>query len=222
MVEEITEKLEEILLTEDISLDEKIYTKILKINDPKIILLRQKEIIKWLLNDLKFLEKLIPENIKKTTKVLKDIEDKWGQDMLKLKRPDLKSSGQWTTCLGQHIVEEYYQLLNIVIKKPIKSKNLEPDWETDLEIVEVKTGTYYTSGTAHEKILGTPFKYCEVPILYKKPLKIFCLANAEFVCKNNYGNLEGIKCNETKKEFLEFFKQNGITYIAFSDLLKIF
>ena len=153
---------------------------------------------------------------------MKEIEDKWGQDMLKLKRPDLKSSWQWTTCLGQHIVEEYYQLLNLVIKKPKKIKNLEPDWETDLEIIEVKTGTYYTTGTAHEKILGTPFKYCNVPVLFKKPLKIFCVANAEVVCKNNYGNLEGPNCDEIKKSFLDFYKKNDITYVAFSDLLKDF
>lgn len=219
MVEEITEKLANEL---KFSLDEEIYNKFSDIKDSRIILLRNKEIIKWLLNDLEFLEKLIPENTKKTPKILKEIEDKWGQDMLKLKRPDLKSSGQWTTCLGQHIVEEYYQLLNLVVKKPEKIKNLEPDWETDLEILEVKTGTYYTTGTAHEKILGTPFKYCNVPVLYKKPLKIFCLANAEFVCKNNYGNIEGPKCDEIKKEFLHFFKEKGITYIAFSDLLKKF
>jgi hypothetical protein len=219
MVEELSKQFNEKL---SISLDEKIFNKISKINDSKIILLRQREIIKWLLNDLEFLEKLVPENVKKTPKILKEIEDKWGQDILKLKRPDLKSSGQWTTCLGQHIVEEYYQLLNLVIKKPEKIKNLEPDWEGDLEMIEVKTGTYYTTGTAHEKILGTPFKYCEVPILYKKPLKIFCLANAEFVCKNNYGNLEGTKCNETKKEFLNFFKEKGITYVPFSDLLVKF
>jgi hypothetical protein len=60
--------------------------------------------------------------------------------------------------------------------------------------MEVKCGTYYTNGTAHEKILGCPFKYADIPILYSKPLKIVCIGGAEKICREQYGNLSGEKC----------------------------
>ena len=87
-------------------------------------------------------------------------------------------------------------------------------------IVEVKTGTFYTSGTAGEKILGCPFKYAEIPELYGKPLKILCLGCAEKVCRESYGNLPGAKCSPQKKAFLDFFRAQGIEYIGASDVLR--
>ena len=92
----------------------------------------------------------------------------------------------------------------------------------DDAILEVKTQTFYTSGTAGEKILGCPFKYSEVPDLWGKPLKIICLGGAEDICRRQYGNLPGEKCSPQKKKFLDFFKENRIEYIAATDILKSF
>jgi hypothetical protein len=86
--------------------------------------------------------------------------------------------------------------------------------------VEVKTETYYTTGTAGEKILGCPFKYAEVPIWYGKPLRILCLGGAEKACREEYGNL-GDKGSPQKKKFLEFFKENQIEYVGATDLLSL-
>ena len=97
--------------------------------------------------------------------------------------------------------------------------NLMPDLETDDYIVEVKTQTYFTSGTAGEKILGTPFKYRNVPVLYKKPLLIMCIGGAEKMCKENYGILCKNK-DERSSEFLDFFKSMGVEYIGITDILK--
>jgi len=142
-----------------------------------------------------------------------------GQELLKIRRPDIKKSGQWTTLLGEYICEEIYLLSNETIYKPTNINKFKPDWETSTAIIEVKTQTYYTSGTAGEKILGVPFKYIDVPQLYSKPLVIVCISGAEKLSRYQYGNLPGIMCNDSKKQILEFYKSKSIEYIGATDLL---
>jgi hypothetical protein len=177
-----------------------------------IVLLKQKQVLQWIFDDKSFLPKTDKRN-------LKNIEDEWGKKMLKLKRPDLKLDGQWTNKFGEHIAEELYEILGKNPKSVIKMTNLMPDLETDDYIVEVKTQTYFTSGTAGEKILGTPFKYRNVPVLYKKPLLIMCIGGAEKMCKENYGILCKNK-DERASEFIDFYKSMGIEYIGITDILK--
>ena len=86
--------------------------------------------------------------------------------------------------------------------------------------MEVKTQTFFTSGTAGEKILGCPFKYADIPELYGKPLKIICIGGAEKCSRESYGNLSGAKCTRQKQIFLNFFRDNQIEYIGASDILK--
>ncbi len=177
-----------------------------------IVLLKQKQVLQWIFDDKSFLPKTEKRN-------LKNVEDEWGKKMLKLKRPDLKLDGQWTNKFGEHIAEELYEILGKNPKSVIKMTNLMPDLETDDYIVEVKTQTYFTSGTAGEKILGTPFKYRNVPVLYKKPLLIMCIGGAEKMCKENYGILCKNK-DERSSEFIDFYKSMGIEYIGITDILK--
>lgn len=193
-----------------------------KIKDPKIILLREKEVVQWLFGDLSFLQAVDKKNKTVDQTKYKVLEDKWGQAMMKIRRPDLKLDKQWTNKFGEHICEEIYSLQGKVVTKPIKKNHYQPDSEIDDAIIEVKTGTFHTSGTAGEKILGCPFKYSELPDLYGKPLKILCIGGAEKVCRENYGNLPGIKCSPQKKKFLDFFRENRIEYIGVSDILRTF
>ncbi len=178
--------------------------------NPSIFLLKNKDVLRWLFNDLNFL-----------ATVDKKSEDKWGQDVMRTKRPDLKLDKQWTNRFGEYICEEIMILLEKNVSKPIKKEHLQPDWETTDFMLEVKTQTYLTSGTAGEKILGTPFKYAAVPRLYSKPLKIICLGNAERLSRENYGNLVGEKMNEEKKKIIDFYKNElNIEYVGVTDLLK--
>jgi hypothetical protein len=187
----------------------KVFEHIKSKPNSKIILLNNREVISWLFGDTSFLDK---NN--------KEFEDGWGREVLKLKRPDLKLDKQWTNKFGEHICEELYTFLGNDIKKPIIKEHYQPDLEIDDAIIEVKTGTYYTSGTAHEKILGCAFKYSEVPELYNKPLKIICVGGAEKLCKNNYGILEGSKCSPQKKKYIDFFKENKIEYVGITSILE--
>jgi hypothetical protein len=190
------------------------------IDNPAIVLLRQKEVIQWLFGDLSFLPDIEKKNKTKDTEKYKVLEDKWGQAMLKIRRPDLKLDKQWTNMFGEHLTEELYTLLGKTVTKPVKKEHFCPDREVDDSILESKVGTYFTTGTAHEKILGCPFKYAEVPDLYGKPLKILCMGGAEKICRENYGNLPGKKFSPQKKAFLDFFKEKGIEYVGASDILR--
>jgi hypothetical protein len=219
LIDEMIEKVEKIYIHED-SIIDKLYETIKSNKDERIILLKEKEVLMWLLDDVSFLPTIEKKNKTIDEKTLKVLEDKWGQEILKKKRPDLKLDKQWTNKFGEHICEELFILLGKEPIKPKKKEHYQPDCEIDDIIIEVKTGTYFTSGTAGEKILGSPFKYAEIPELYGKPLHIICMGGAEKLCREKYGNLEGTKCSPIKKKFLDFFKGNNIYFIGISDILK--
>ena len=187
-----------------------------------IVLLRIPEVIQWLCGDTSFLpapaEKF--KSKEKEREYYKKLEDVWGQTALKTRRPDLKLDGQWTNKFGEHIVEELYALQGETVTKPLKKVNYQPDSEISGAILEAKAQTFYTSGTAGEKILGTPFKYAEIPSLYKKRLIIVCMGGAEQLCREQYGNLVGVKCSPEKKIFIDFYKSQGIEYIGATDILR--
>jgi len=184
-----------------------------------IVLLRQKEVVQWLFGDLSFLPAIEKKNKSTDEARYKVLEDRWGQAVLKMRRPDLKLDKQWTNKFGEHLCEEMYALRGQTVSKPAKKEHYQPDLEVADAILEVKTGTFHTAGTAGEKILGCPFKYAEIPALYDKPLKILCLGGAEKACRESYGNLPGAKCSLQKNKFLQFFRENQIEYVGASDLL---
>ncbi len=187
--------------------------------DPRIVLLHNREVVQWLFADLSFLPSIVKKNKTADEKALKVLEDTWGRKVMKERRPDLKMDQQWTNRFGEYLCEELCLLQGKTTKNPKKQRNYKPDWEVEDMIVEAKAQTFFTSGTAGEKILGCPFKYAEVPDLYGKPLQILCMGGAEQVCRKQYGNLEGVKCSPQKKKFLEFFQSCGITYIGATDIL---
>lgn len=198
---------------------DKVCRYIRKISDKNIILLRNRCVIQWLFGDLSFLPKIKKKSVAYNKLKYKSNEDFWGRKILKKRRPDLKLDKQWTNKFGEHICEEIFALNSIKTTKPLIKNHYQPDAETNSAIIEVKTATYYTRGTASEKILGCPFKYAEVPELYSKPLQIMCIGGAEKLCREQYGNLDGKKCTLQKKRFLEFFRENKIEYIGATDML---
>ena len=191
--------------------------------DPAIRLLRDQTVIQWLFGDLTFLPPIEKTAGKKKDhdEELKNGEDTWGRTTMKLRRPDLKLDKQWTNKFGEHICEEIYALHGKTVTKPEKKEHCQPDLEVDDAIIEAKAQTFYTSGTAGEKIMGVPFKYSAIPRLHGgKPLKVVCMGGAEQVCRESYGNLPGPQCIEEKKELLEFYRAKlRIEFVAATDLL---
>jgi hypothetical protein len=199
---------------------EDVHTFITNHPDSRIVLLRNKEVVQWLFGDLSFLPPIEKKNKTSDEVKYKALEDKWGQEMLKTRRPDLKLDKQWTNRFGEYICEEILMLMGKTVTKPENKHNHQPDSEVEDGIWEAKAGTYHTSGTAHEKILGCPHKYRNVPVLYGKPLYILCIGEAERICKEKYGNLDGEYCDERALMFRDFHKKLGIQYVAAADLLK--
>lgn len=92
------------------------------------------------------------------------------------------------------------------------------DLETDDFVIEVKTRNYTTSGTVGEKILGVPFKYIDVPKIYKKPLKIVLVGYQEYEAINNFGLFD--RKNKNKSKMLKIWKDTfNIEFVKCSDLI---
>lgn len=198
-------------------------TYLTAVNNYNINLLNNKDVIEWLFGNIEYLENQIKDDIKtkgKRMDALKVLEDKWGQETLRKIRPDLKLDKQWTNRFGEYICQDLYTLQGHTVTKPECKNHYQPDWMTQTDIVEAKAQTHFTSGTAGEKILGTPFKYAEVPRLYNKPLTIVCMGGAEAICRNCYGNLMGDKISSEKQAILDFYKNDmKIKYIGATDIL---
>ena len=198
-----------------------IYAFIQSVSDERIKLLRSKEILQWLFGDLSFLPSIERKNKTVDTQKYKVLEDTWGRAVLKsLRRSDLTLDKQWTNKFGEHLCEEILMLQGKDVKKPTKKQHYQPDMEAEDAIWEAKAGTFFTTGTAGEKILGCPFKYAEIPDLYEKPLKILCMGGAEKVCREQYGNLEGPQNSPQKKKMLSFFSEMQIEFVAATDMLR--
>jgi hypothetical protein len=190
------------------------------IGNDRVVLLKNINVVKWICRDTSFLPEIEKKNKTNDMKKYKQLEDEWGQGILETKRPDLKKHGQWTTKFGEHICEEFCILLGKTPVRPGTKNGYQPDTETEDAIWEAKTQTYFTDGTAGEKILGTPFKYADIPELYGKPLKILCIGQAEHLSRNKYGNLFGDKTSINKQKIIDMYKSMGIEWIGATDLIQ--
>ena len=167
-------------------------------------------VINWVKGDELWMNKYILSR-KKDGKIHNLFEKEWGQKLTQ------KFNNQWTTILGENLLKEVLIKMGKKIWRPEIINNYKPDWETDDAIWEVKTRTWTTAGTAGEKILGTPFKYCELPTLYKKKLNIVTIAYQEHEAKQ-FGCFG--TTSKQKNDMIKFWQEQQIYYIRFTDLLK--
>ena len=133
-----------------------------------------------------------------------------------------KSRIQWTSNYGEELVKKLLIGLNynVYSEKPkikINNKIFSPDIETDDAYYEVKTRNWTTTGTAGEKILGTPMKYSEIPRITNKKLYIVLVGFQEYEADKNFNifNTGG----KNKQIMINLFKNLNIEYIRCSDLL---
>lgn len=174
-----------------------------------------KDVIKWATIKPSKLEKSKDMTIKQKRDIAKENEKIWGNSMI-----GQTNNGQWTTKLGETLV---FVILRIIGENPFKPKSIngfQPDWESNNYIWEVKTSNWWVDGTAGEKVLGTWIKYQEIPELYKKPLRIVCVAYQEEEMTNGKTPYFGDNISEKTKQVLELAKSWGIEYISFSHLIS--
>ena len=170
-------------------------------------LLKNQEVIDWTMRKGRWL------NVKQNNKKHNDVEKKWGNLIT-----EQTNNNQWTTKLGETILKEILLVQKGDVWRPKQLDGHKPDWETEDGIYEVKTRNWTTSGTAGEKILGTPFKYADIPVLYKKPLYIVTIAYQEYEACSKFELFNSR--NPRKIKMIEQWKEMGIEYIKCSDLLK--
>lgn len=149
----------------------------------------------------------------------KKYERDWGNAQIN----STGDNGNWTTKLGEGLVKKLFELAGTKIWKPERKNGIEPDWETDDYIIEVKTRNWTTTGTAGEKVLGVPYKYSDVPELYGKPLLIICVAYQEWELTHvDKMKIFGDNLSKNKKLQKKLWSEMDIHYIPFSRLFKDF
>lgn len=149
-------------------------------------------------------------------KITKEQEKLWGNSII-----HDTNNNQWTTRLGQSVVFECLDRLGENPKIPLKKKSYIPDIETDDFIYEVKTRSWTTSGTAGEKVYGTPLKYAEIPILYEKPLIIICVAYQEYEMLYGKTPIFGPNIRNKQQKFIDFYKRNDIYFDQCTNLIEL-
>lgn len=174
-----------------------------------------KQRILWALNKPAKIEKKKSISIKQQKQQRQNNEKEWGNKMI-----NKTGCKQWTTLLGENLVKDVLIMNGENPRKPETKNNFCPDWETDNYIYEVKTSSWSVYGTAGEKVFGTFIKYQDIPTLYKKPLRIVCVAYQEW--ELTYGKIKyfGEEVTEKTRQILDLAKSWDIEYITFSDLVK--
>ena len=151
---------------------------------------------------------------------MRENEAEWNMDIMKEIRPDLfkkdHSQASLFGLFGEILVKEYYIMTGeYKTDKPEKKGGHDLDLETIGKMIEVKTGSYFTTGTAGEKIFGIFYKYAAVPRLYNKPLLVVLLGGdkkeSDLVCKSEIPEREDQK---------EYWKSKNMTYTCFKKLLN--
>jgi hypothetical protein len=159
------------------------------------------EVLKWIRG--------VPDFIPgKTKKARSAAEMLWGQ------HKSNSTNEKWSGEFGERLVRELYPNGWVPAKRKNGRRFDQLDWETDDFVIEVKTQCFFNGGTAQDKILGVPVKYRNMPAFYGKPLRIICVANAEFLTKDFFKHDDKIATQ------LDLWKSWGITYHWMSDLLS--
>lgn len=174
-----------------------------------------KEMINWALSPNFLLSENTIEttDIKKLSKISKTKENEWGSNIIGNKK--------WLINLSEELVFEILKIKGENPKKIINNKKnkYKFNFETDKFLYKVKTEKWNSKKNVKEKSLGTIYKYSEVKDIYKKPLKIICIAHLEWELTYGYIKLFG-DISENKKKILDLGKELGIEYVKFSDLLE--
>jgi hypothetical protein len=141
-------------------------------------------------------------------KMTKSQEREWGRALVEPYRPKNSKAKAWSGLLGEQLIREIYP----DGWSPKKLGGFKPDWETKDVVIEVKTQSWFTPGTAGEKILGVPVKYRNLPALYNKPLVIVCFGRAESIWFD-------MPRDETLVRIIDFWASMNITYQRGSELI---
>ena len=154
---------------------------------------------------------------------IKAKEFKWGVD--KTKKYNIPVDGSlkfWSGAFGEYYVYSSLISSGNSVRRPSPKNGFTPDWECDKYIYEVKTRNYTSTGSAGEKALAVPLKYCDIPELYKKPLKIILVGRMEYDGIYKYNIIDNknsliIDKSGSKQFLLDTYNSMGIKYVGASE-----
>lgn len=156
----------------------------LKLNLKHVPIETFNEIMNWALHEPQGFKMNMP---KKERELRAKQEAIWGNQMLRIinNTPHARHKVNWSTKVSEWLVQQIliasgYHPQRTTYKSHDKKHTYKPDWTTQHHIYEVKARTWFTSGTAGEKVLGAPTKYRDVPHSSNKPLHIICMAFQEY------------------------------------------
>lgn len=170
----------------------------------------------WVCGRLQFLTSQSPLRASCAKGVLRSREREWGESILGRTTPNRVP---WTGPFGETLVRDVLLSKGQNVRSPSFHRSYKLDWETDDMLIEVKTGAYFSQGSAHEKVLAVPFKYIDVPQVYGKPLWIVCVGKTELVSRTVFGNVLGPRTTDAKRALLESYASYGIRFVCASSLL---
>jgi len=128
---------------------------------------------------------------------------------------------------GENIVRERLEEAGCSPVKVTKAivDGLTPDFITNNSIIEVKTGTLFTSGTAHEKIPWASLKYeTTLEVTGKTNIIVMCVGRAE-----QWAHTEGFLASSTldpekykmRIAFVKFLNENNVFFIGMTELMNM-
>jgi hypothetical protein len=170
-----------------------------------IQLLLNPDVIAWIYRDTNFLGKGSPSQLKRN-------EDAWGRELTK--HPSKKN--QWSGPFGERLVAELYRLCGHPLQPGKKKNHLICDFHGDDYDLEIKTGTFYTSGTAHEKLLFAGAKYIDA---ISKPLLIVLIGRSQK--EGECQGLIGTKQTPSIRAIMDAYSIRRVRFIAFTELLEL-
>lgn len=171
--------------------------------------LRSLEVCQWIcLNESSFIH-----GVHSKDRQLAEV--KWGTEMFPTK--------MWTGVLGERICKDLLTALGHTLLPKKKytwdGETHQTDGEIENFIVEVKTETYHTPGTAGDKILGTDRKYAGLPSVAHKGVMIICVAYAErYAERSGLFYTPDLPQHHRERNDLNYRQQ--IYYIRATDLVR--
>lgn len=188
------------------------------IKNNKYKYLGNKELINYFLGNMDFKD-LIEE---------KAFGTKIYQDICKVKSPP----SNWSTKISEEFCKELLSYVfdtNVTNCKNDRELHIRLDLQSNQpdfkNFFEVKCRTYLTTGTAGEKILGTPKKYSKVYLKYKIPLYIILVGYQEKEAVDKFDLFNLNPMNKLHKNDIKlmnlYYHDFHINYIRSSDLIKL-
>lgn len=156
-----------------------------------------------------------------------DEEKTFGQNIYKYITNCDSPPSNWSTKLSEHFAKECLEyIFDEEIKFPKNDKKFNKRLDLFLDnndfknYFEIKCRTYFTSGTAGEKILSVPKKYAKFLSNKKIPLNIILLGYQEIEA-NKFSLFDMEKEDNYDIQQLELWNKQNIRFIKGSDIIKI-